>query len=1113
MIRARFLLFAVMFLVAAASLPSQEQSGSTENASEAAANLIEETLGSDIDTASYYELVAWCRDLGLNDAGTRQALQRRLYDYYKISPPGEVQEEGKKRLLEIKSAKETQYFTIEEIDENYVLLLGDVLVEIQEKEAVHRIRAHRILLNQTENILSAEGGIEYTLIKGNEEEVFRGERLTFDVDSWEGVFFGGGMEADRVVGDETIRFRFFGQSISRLDNNTVVMDRGRITSCGITDDPHYHIRARKIWVLAPNEWAILHAVLYVGNIPLLYLPFFFHPGEEFFFHPAIGYRDREGNFIQTTVYLIGQKKRSSSALSFLAATEQSTTQYEVERRGLFLRQLADKPIQVDENRFLKLMFDIYSRLGGFAGIEGNFPSKIDFKGGIGISRTIYLSEIESGRSAYTPLIEDGGVYRSSWNESYFFGLALPLRFGVESSWSLGSGGYRFSGKFEYFSDPFFTSDFYNRAEDTGLTRLIGIEPIVETTGEGEKRNLTWELSGQTDFSGNIDTPLIKTLSFPYIKANLYWQSRENNLLPDPDDDYDPARLFYYPVSLKLPSASFQMRGDLLDITRPSVEKAGKSEKTALPTELRFPDGLEADHQPTGTAGRVPPVAEPEQPFESFSLRPPQPQANVPVSLQKTPLQFRLSYQVRPSMTVEQSFNADDWQEPEDVTYDLKYTSLDTSGISSLDYSLRILENVLSLSGNLALTGYYRNRYRQSFPAGTAWDNLVLGDQEYTQLNVKSTLGVDYYPLADDPIFGNTSLNYDISWILFRYIRDPASPVDDPLYYAPPPEWSPDTVGLHSAQAALKWRMFDVENTLSLAAQLPPRVGSLTGKLEFTVWLLTTTVNSVFKEDSGSWSFQPLVVRETLRLGESVNISEELRFDLYSAAGSGLLTKSLTSVNLWDLTGSFSMEYQIPQQFNFGTGTWEDVPLKDPELLPSYVTLGYNLASRERYYWKNRIRVKTSLDTSWSMNIEQFTDNSLDFSLTFSFFLYKFLELSVTTTSYNNRTFQYFPSLAAELGQPLVNPINDLLNSFNFLDRTAREQSAFNLRSITVQAVHYLHDWNLTLSYVGKPILNEEALPNPRYEWGNTFSIILQWLPIPEVRSTIRGEEGTAYLRG
>ena len=464
---------------AATGAESAEQTEPTEvsEPSAAAEDLVQKTLGNDINTASYYELVSWCRDLGLDDTGTRQALQQRLYAYYGISAPrAEAAPEGKIRLLEIKSAKETQYFTIEQVDEDYVLLLGDVLVEIKEEEATHRIRAHRILLNETENILNAEGGIEYTLIKGTEEEVFRGERLTFDVDSWEGVFFSGGMEAERTIGGETVRFRFTGESISRLEDNTVVIDKGQITSCDLEEDPHYSIRARKIWVLAPNEWAILNAVLYIGRVPLLYLPFFFRPGDEFFFHPAIGYRDPEGQFIQTTTYLIGQKKRSSSALSFLAATEESTTQYEVEREGLFLRPNPDKPIVIDENRFLKVLLDVYSRLGVFAGIEGSFP-KVDLKGGIGLSRTVYEKQ-----NSYTPFIPEND-YESSWN--------TPFRFGLESSWDLGSGPYQFTGNFEYFSDPYFTSDFYNRAEETGLTRLIGIEPIEDTPTAVEKQNLTW----------------------------------------------------------------------------------------------------------------------------------------------------------------------------------------------------------------------------------------------------------------------------------------------------------------------------------------------------------------------------------------------------------------------------------------------------------------------------------------------------------------------------------------------------------------------------------------------------------------------------------------------
>ncbi|MBN2553508.1 MAG: hypothetical protein JXB06_12100 [Spirochaetales bacterium] len=1128
-------------------LYAQEQSGSPDSTpqeetagSGPAQNLIEITLASDIDTAGYYELVAWCREIGLDDAGTRQALQRRLYDYYEISPPAAEKEEGKQRLLEIKSAKETQYFTVEQVDEDYVLLLGDVLVEIQEEGATHRIRAHRILLNETENILSAEGGIEYTLLKGTEEEVFRGQRLTFDVDSWEGVFFSGGMEVDRTVGGETIRFRFVGESISRLEKNTVVIDRGTITSCSLEEDPHYHIRARKIWVLAPNEWAILNAILYVGRIPVLYLPFFFRPGDEFFFHPAIGFREREGSFIQTTTYLIGQKKRSSSALSFLAATEASTTQYELERRGLFLRQKTDHPVQVDENRFLKIMLDLYARLGGFAGAEGSFP-KVDFKGGFAFSRTVYESQYPEWPAAaqvyfytpWVPRVDPDEAYRSDWNRSSFFGLDLPFRFGMESDWELGSGSHRLSGKFAYFSDPSFSSDFYNRSEDAGLTRLIGLEPIQDTATEGETRNLTWELSGKIDFSDRFDTPLVKTLSFPYITANLFWQSRENTALKAatigaaPPETYDtapylfyddPSRMFYYPVSLKLPSASFRMQGDLLELTLPSIGsgkgaagKSGQKSPGQLPADLRFPDALAGRVRPAraGTPAADAPAA------GAPALRPPRIRESVPLSLQKTPLRFRLSYQVRPTVTMEQSFNADDWNEPEDVAYELKYTSLDTQGTSSLDYSLNVLENVLSWSGNFAFSGNYRSRYRQAFEDDAEWENLVSGDQQYSQLNLRTTQGLNYLPFADDPIFAKTALSYDLSWIFFRYrYNDILSTVDNPVYTGVGPDFSADTVSQHAARAALRWRMFEADSSLSLTAQLYPRQGSLSSNLQFNIWKLTTTVSSVYQDgnsdwnDGSRWILQPIVLRESLRLADEVTISEELRFDFetYREEDGGLLARSLTTVNLWNLYGSFTMDYMRPQTFDLPSESWVDASL-DYDLLPSYVTLGYKAAGRERLFWKNRIRIASSLNTSWTMNIQQFTDNSLDFSLSFDFWLYKFLKLSVTTSSYNNQTFKYFRAL--EDREPglftYVNPIQDLLRSFDFFGlfgENAREESAFNLRSISVAATHYLHDWNLTLSYQGRPELDQSA---QRYEWGSTFSIVLQWLPIPELRSNLQGE--------
>ncbi|HTP58143.1 MAG TPA: hypothetical protein VMM82_04445, partial [Spirochaetia bacterium] len=59
------------------------------------------TLGADIASASYYELVAWCDRLGLDDSGSRKDLQTRLADHYKVKLPLEAVKG--KRIITVKS--------------------------------------------------------------------------------------------------------------------------------------------------------------------------------------------------------------------------------------------------------------------------------------------------------------------------------------------------------------------------------------------------------------------------------------------------------------------------------------------------------------------------------------------------------------------------------------------------------------------------------------------------------------------------------------------------------------------------------------------------------------------------------------------------------------------------------------------------------------------------------------------------------------------------------------------------------------------------------------------------------------------------------------------------
>lgn len=1059
--------------------------GREGGAREAAADLVAETLRQDIETAGYYELLAWCRQLGLEDAGTRQALVDRLRNYYRLPQSPRGVGAAAKRILTISSARSAEYFTIQEIDENYVLLQGDVLVELKEGEATHRIRAQKILLNQTANLLTAEGNIEYTFQKGEHRDLFRGRKITFDVESWEGVFFGGGMEGDRDVGGKKVHFYFDADSIAKLQAGTVVMDRGLITSCDIEGDPHYHIEARKIWVLAPGEWAISNAVLYIGRIPVLWVPFFFRPGDEFFFHPAIGSRTREGNFLQTTTYLIGRKKRSPSAISVLAAAEPTGQQYQREIRGLFLRQKEGEQIPVKEDRMLKVLLDYYSRLGGFAGVIGDFPPQVSFRAGLGISRNIY-----SVGGFYTPYEPSAGASRSVWNSSWVFGAEVPFRYGTEAKWNLAKGGYRLSGKFEYFSDPTFTTDFFNRSEETAVSKLLGLEPsptstqLAIQTAESEKVGLSWELSGQGESAKLATEPYLKKISVPYLSGNLSWQSRINAAI-DPED---PARKFYYPVSLKLPNAAVQLSGDLISIqARPKVQAAPKTMRVPsqavpipLPAPLRLPEAsgpnLEPSERKTESGLQD---AEP-------ALRPPAPKENLTVPA-ASPASFLLSYQVRPTLVMEQSFNSEDWAEPSQVRYDLDYTSLSTSGTSSLDWVLKMYEQLLSLSGSLSVSGSYQRSFRQSL-GDADWVVRVDRDRRGSQALLRNIFTVSFSPFPADPRFRATNVSYSLNWNVLRYLYDESASAvyGQPIYEALGPEWNAQTFSQHQLKAILGWQPAGRLNSLTLICQLPPLNASISAKGEWYFWLLKTTVNTVFRQGSESWPFS---VQEVLELSPQVNFSQEVQADLFLES----FEKSVTALNFWGLSSSFTAQR-----------------LAEGGVAPTYVTVAYRLAQKEWYFWKNRIRAQLAIQSNWSMNLQNFLDNRFNFSFSMKYFVYQFLELSFTSISYNNQTYLYFPSFA---GASWRNPIVDLFDSFNFFDDAARRRSAFKLKSVLFEMIHHLHDWDLTLRYEGKPSLITGADGRLQYTWYDSFSILLQWIPIPEMRSTMRGDPSGFFIRG
>ena len=265
---------------------------------------------------------------------------------------------------------------------------------------------------------------------------------------------------------------------------------------------------------------------------------------------------------------------------------------------------------------------------------------------------------------------------------------------------------------------------------------------------------------------------------------------------------------------------------------------------------------------------------------------------------------------------------------------------------------------------------------------------------------------------------------------------------------------------------------------------------------------------MLREEDDAWILQPLVIQETLDLSDRFQAVEELRFDLQA----GRFLKSVSSLTWGGFTASLSAERLPPVEFDDTEGEWVETGEPDRVQLSQF-RLGWELQPKAAFFWKNRIWVEPRVDASYTIDLTEFTENSLDFVFGFRFFIHRFMEFSITSASSNGQTYRWFPAAAETVGVTPVNPLLDLLRSFNFFNRQDRLDSGFKLRSISLQAVHHLHDWDLTVTYEGLPNLFSNSSGQLRYRWENTLVILLQWVPLPPVRSRVWLDSTGFYVRG
>ncbi|WP_191013625.1 LPS-assembly protein LptD [Treponema zioleckii] len=521
-------------------------------------------------------------------------------------------DEENSTVIKIENAQKSEYKKNKETDEDLIVLEGQVKVSVTKGSKTTVIEADRVNYNRATEMLYAEGNVSLNQSSGKSSggESVTANSLLFNTSTLEGVFDNGravqtSSDAINLPSGSTliVASNIFG----RDSDGTIAFKSGELTFCD-DENPHWRIKASRIWLLPGGEFSFLNAVLYVGRIPLLWLPAFYYPKDELIFNPTFGYKYREGYFINTTTYLYGRKPKDAVSTSALGSSSSSSSDdddkinffsfmntgamKEQVREGLVLHNL-NEDFTGDTTNYFKVLADYYSNLGTMFGYDtvlspGSYMTSFKSNLKIGFSNTVFKKS-----SVYLPYDENGEIQA---DKSNFMSFTAPFRYQANLAFTIAKP-FSMTVSLPVYSDPYFDYDFNNRAETMDWIdyAMSGTDTDDDDDSVTETSSFTWNVNGSYSFKlPDVINPWISSLAVSSFSSSVVYSSKANTKLSSDEryssewEAYTPERKFYYPSLVTPFKTTGKIAGTLIQIPAKSTSSSKSSSQSLtlnVPEEL------------------------------------------------------------------------------------------------------------------------------------------------------------------------------------------------------------------------------------------------------------------------------------------------------------------------------------------------------------------------------------------------------------------------------------------------------------------------------------------------------------------------------------------------
>ncbi|MCQ2597447.1 MAG: hypothetical protein MJ181_06305 [Treponema sp.] len=1073
--------------------------------------------------------------------------------------------------INIENAQKTEYKKNESTGNETIVLDGNVELSVTKGNVVTKISADSVSYDRVTKMLFASGNIHLvsTGSAAGDENV-TADTLIMNTSTLEGVFDGGRViqtQSDAINLPSGSTLVVFSNMFGKSENNILSFKNASMTFCD-DDDPHWKINASRMWLLSGGEFAFLNALLYVGKVPVLYLPAFYYPKDELIFNPVIGYRYREGFYINTTTYLIGRKPLNSSSSISSSSDDSSeadktldslynfmkpSTLKVQEREGLVLHNL-DENFTGDTSTFLKLKADWYSNLGYMVGVQGNIKpkkdwlSKLVFDLDLGFTNTVYRNN--SYYLGYSPAGE------KIHDDSNFLSLKLPFRYKGNFEVAVNKP-FRLSLSMPIYSDPFFDGDFGYRKED--LNWISSIKEILEAGKESNESSstvssYTWNLSGSySPVMPAVVKPYISSLSLnssssvniSSTSGTTEYTKYLNSLHGDSWSSYTPRRQFYYPSQVTPVNASLTLSGTLLKYPQTATNTT-KSSSIKPAFELNKPEALEEKKAEADTKSaeaveeskekesseavaltEEKPVVEEDKFFEeNFTV----PKINTSSqSVQNVSgFTYNLTYSANPAVNTQLAYSSS-LEKPEDFEWD-NFRSLmySVKAPVSLNSTMSYGGSYLSMTNKVSYDPVWQGHpvistdTKNGGYTPDAIKTLKKADYTASKQDLSNSNTLSFNPFAYIPAFSETGISWNTNIKLFRreFLGDPENPEWDTNWV----EWDDDyiTVNNLSLNLAANQRQKSHSQKLTFTASLPPLEDKYTAALNLVFPHMTINMSSgIYKsktDDTEKWKKNPLqqsmsfswnLLNSNMTLSESYNYNlEDMEHDSFRTSLSwkgASISYTMSMTNTYDFEGDV-LENGVRK---WGRG-W--VQNEKKNFVPFSLSASYSVPSKTFYSWKNRVSVTPSLSTSVVADLIRPTNSYFSISPSLSFKLNEFMNLTFSATSKNSVIYRYFQGMMGHPGRipGEENIFVDLMNSFRFDDTSLRQASGFKLKSLNMTMDHELHDWKFRMSAKVEPRLVTEN-NKKYYDFSPYLTIGVVWSPMEAIKTQIVDEYGTWKL--